>query len=238
MNRNAIELLAWDSHFFGYPVARIVLDQKGTDHLDDLFKQLHSEKTRLAYFFVSPVEKEINEYILNKGGILVDQKTVFLKAPEAHSDISNAITEFQGTEINEDLIGLALQAGIFSRFRIDENFTKKEYERLYIEWISKSISKEISFKTLVALEGSDLLGITTLDDNKSYVHIGLVAVDEKYRGRGIGRDLILSADTIAFNMGFKEIRVVTQLQNKGACTLYEKCSFYIEKITNVYHYWR
>ena len=238
MKKNTIELLAWDSQFFGYPVAKIVFNQKGIDDLDALFNQLHSQKIRLTYFIVSPDEKETNERILKKGGISVDQKTVFMKATEKHSDFSNTIVDFHGTEVNEKLIELTLQSGVFSRFRIDKKFEKREYERLYIEWITKSIKKEIAFKTLVALKDNDIIGITTLDDDKKYAHIGLVAVDETCRGQGIGSDLIHMADTIAFASGFKKIKVVTQLQNRSACKLYGKCGFHIESIANVYHYWQ
>jgi len=237
MKKNTIEPLAWDSNFFGYPIARIDLDQNGGEELDRLFKQLVFAEIRLAYFFVPPVEKKMNEYIIKKGGVLVDEKTVFLKQTEKHTGFSNQINESRNVEINERLIKLSLQAGTYSRFRTDKNFVKNEYERLYIEWITRSVNKEISFKTLEAIKGSEIVGITTLDDKKNYAHIGLVAVDEKYRGQGIGHDLIRSADTIAFTMGFKEIDVVTQLQNKGACRLYEKCNFRIDRITNVYHYW-
>lgn len=237
MNKNTIEPLAWDSQFFGYPVARIALDQHGGEELDNLFKQL-ATNFRLTYFFIAPGEKEMNEHIIKKGGVLVDQKTVFLKPTEKHSGFSNEITEFQGTEINARLKELALQAGICSRFRMDKNFIKDEYERLYIEWISRSVKKEIACKTLVAAKGSDIIGITTLADEKNCAHIGLVAVAEAFRGQGIGRDLIYSADTIASVMGFKEINVVSQLQNKGACKLYEKCGFHVESITNIYHYWQ
>ena len=38
--------------------------------------------------------------------------------------------------------------------------------------------------------------------------------------------------------GYKEIKVVTQLQNKSGCRLYEKCNFQIESITNIYHFWQ
>jgi dTDP-4-amino-4,6-dideoxy-D-galactose acyltransferase len=238
MEKNTIEPLEWDSKFFGYPIAKISVDQNGSEKLDQLFKDLTSKNFRLIYFFVPPVEKKIGERIIKKGGILVDQKTVFLKTTEKHNEFSNHISELQGSEMNERLIKLALQAGEFSRFRIDKNFKKNEYERLYIEWITKSVNKEISFKTLVALKGSDIFGITTLDDEKNYAHIGLVAVDETCRGQGIGSDLIHTADTIAFTRGFKEIKVVTQFQNKGACKLYEKCGFHFENITNVYHYWQ
>jgi len=237
MQINTIERLEWDSQFLGYPVAKISLDQDGGDYLENLFQQIKSEKIRLTYFFAPPSEQELNSRIAEKGSVLVDQKVVFSKTTEKHNKFSNDITEFRGTEINERLRELVLMAGIFSRFRIDENFTNNEYERIYTEWISKSVKKIIAFKTLVAIKGSDLIGITTLGEKSNYADIGLVAVDGNFKGQGIGSDLIQTADTIAFDMGFKEIKVVTQHENKGACRLYEKCNFHIERITNIYHFW-
>ena len=93
-------------------------------------------------------------------------------------------------------------------------------------------------KTFVAKNRSDIIGITTLGKKSEFADIGLVAVDKNFRGQGIASDLIHSADTAAYHLGYKEIKVVTQLKNKGACRLYEKCNFQIENITNVYHYWK
>jgi dTDP-4-amino-4,6-dideoxy-D-galactose acyltransferase len=238
MQKNKVENLEWDSRFFGYPVARITLDKEGSDKLDHLFLNLETGKFRVTYFFVPPEEKELIYRITKKGGILVDQKMGFSKITERHNQYSNDIVEFQGIDINEKLIELVLQAGKYSRFCLDKNFTNKEYQRLYIEWLSKSILKEIAFKVLVAKNGSDLIGITTLSEKEQLADIGLVAVDENFQGQGIGYDLIRSADTVAFEKGIKEIKVVTQFENKRACRLYEKCHFQIEKITNIYHYWQ
>jgi len=238
MQINNIEPLEWDSRFFGYPVARIIFDQEGSDKLDIIFKKIESEKFRVTYLFVPPKEKELNNQIARKGCILVDQKVTFAKKPEKHNRSSNIIIEYQGAEINEKLNELVLQAGLYSRFRLDENFANKEYERLYIEWLYKSIKKAIAVKILVAKNESDIIGITTLGKKELQADIGLVAVDKNYWGLGVGCDLINSADTIAFELGLDQIKVVTQLENKRACKLYEKCHFQIEKITNIYHYWQ
>jgi dTDP-4-amino-4,6-dideoxy-D-galactose acyltransferase len=238
MQINILEHLKWDSKFFGYPVARILLDQEGINKLDSVYKKIISEKIRLTYFFVPPAAKKLNSCISKKGGVLVDQKAEYLKMTEEHHDFSNIIVEYQGAEIPDRLKELVLQAGLFSRFRIDTNFKNNEYEKLYIEWLSKSIKQKIAFKTLVVKKGSDPVGITTLGEKAHYAHIGLVAVDKNFRGNRIGHDLISTADNIAFEMGFKEIKIVTQLKNEGACRLYERCHFHIDRITNIYHYWQ
>ena len=177
MQKNTIETLEWDSQFFGYPVARIFLDQEGSDILDIIFQKLKSGKYRLTYFYVPPKEQGIINRITKEGGILVDQKTVFSKLTEKHKELSNNVVEFQEAEINEKLKKLVLQAGLYSRFRLDKNFTNNEYERLYVEWLTKSINKEIVFRTIVAKRGSGIVGLTTLGEKSNYADIGLVAVD-------------------------------------------------------------
>jgi dTDP-4-amino-4,6-dideoxy-D-galactose acyltransferase len=238
MSIDVIERLEWDSQFFGYPVARIVFDQQGCDNLDDLFRQLISEKIRLTYFYVPVSETKLNGDITKKGGNLVDQKTLYSKMTGKHNNFSDYIFEFQGTQINERLKELVLQAGLFSRFHSDKNFINKEYEKLYTEWLAKSLNKILALKTVIAKKDSDIVGLTTVGERSGHADIGLVAVDENFRGQGIGYDLIHFADNAAFDLGYNEIKVVTQLQNKGACRLYEKCNFHIENITNIYHYWR
>ena len=238
MELNILNYLNWDSQFFGYSVAKIILDNDACNSLDELLSRLKSEKIRLTYFFVPISENRINKLISDKGAILVDQKTTYFKKTEKQEGYLNHIIEFQGAEINDKLIELGLQAGLFSRFRLDVNFSQKDYERLYIEWLTKSINKELALKTFIALDDSVITGITTLGVKEGVAEIGLVAVDRNFRGNGIASDLIHMAENDAYLMGFREIKVVTQLQNKIACKLYEKCNFSIESIVNVYHYWQ
>lgn len=238
MQVNAVERLEWDSQFFGYPIGRIVFDKAGQYDLNELFRQLISEKIRLTYLFVNVNEKKLNKDIVRKGCTLVDQKTLYSKTAEGHNTNSDYIDEFEGTEIDESLIQLVLQAGLYSRFRLDPNFTKNEYERLYIEWLKKSLNKSIALKTFIVKKNSEIVGLTTLGEKLGFADIGLVAVDKNFRGQGIAVELIDFADNVAFDLGYKEIKVVTQLQNKGACRLYEKCNFQIENITNIYHFWQ
>lgn len=238
MELNTLNYLNWDSQFFGYSIAKIIFDNNACNSLDELLSRLKSEKIRLTYFFVPISEVRINNLISDKGAILVDQKTTYFKKTEKQVRYLNHINEFQGAEINDKLIELGLQAGLFSRFRLDVNFSLKDYERLYIEWLTKSINKELALKTFISLNASEITGITTLGAKEGVAEIGLVAVDRNFQGNGIASDLIRMAENDAYLMGFSEIKVVTQLQNKIACKLYEKCNFNIESIINVYHYWQ
>ena len=47
-------------------------------------------------------------------------------------------------------------------------------------------------------DNNKLIGVARLIDlNKDVIHIGRVAIDKEYRGRGIGRELIIGCENIA-----------------------------------------
>jgi dTDP-4-amino-4,6-dideoxy-D-galactose acyltransferase len=232
-----IEKLEWDSQFFGYPVAKVEIFNESLGETKLLFRQIKKEKFRLCYFFVKPENKAINNFIHENGGILIDKKTTLFKKTENHISFFNDIVEIESLQINNDLKTLALIAGSFSRFKLDRNFEPNEFERLYTEWISKSLKKEFAIKTFIAEEYSKAIGLITLAQKDNIASIGLVAVNENYLGRKIGSDLVRKVDSVAFSLGFETIQVATQFQNIAAIKLYEKCNFKIENITNIYHLW-
>jgi dTDP-4-amino-4,6-dideoxy-D-galactose acyltransferase len=232
-----IKHLSWDSRFFGYPVAKICLTTDDIGHLRPIFEKLTAKNYRLAYFFTPPEQKGLNNRILEMGGILADQKVTYMKQTEKQIVFKHQIEEYQEKKIDDRLKSLVLQAGEYSRFRTDKAFVNNEFSRLYIEWLRKSINKTIARKTLVVKRDFQIAGFITLGEKAGKADIGLVAVDGRYRGLGIGNDLIRSADGSAHDMGLATIQVVTQMRNRDACRIYEKCGFKIHNIVNVYHYW-
>lgn len=235
---NTLIPLAWDSAFFGYPVARVILDEMGFEHFEAITRQIIKNKIRLVYFFLSPSDVLMNKKISELGAVLRDQKALFSKEPQPQSGYSNKIEDYSNTEPSKKIISLGLQAGVYSRFRLDGKFINNEYERLYTRWVVDSLTGKIAFQTIVARIDRTVVGMVTLGEKNGHADIGLVAVDRTHSGKGIGYDMIRYADNIAFNKNFIRIDVVTQLQNQAACRLYEKCNFKLESITNVYHFWQ
>ena len=80
--------------------------------------------------------------------------------------------------------------------------------------------------------------ITITNKSKTLTDIGLVAVDPKFQGKGIGGVLVEAAEKYSFVNGYKEIQVVTQEYNKNAVKLYQKKGFDLYNKTYIYHYWR
>src|SRR5690606_14128178 len=96
----------------------------------------------------------------------------------------------------------------------------------------------IAHEVLVFLENSVPSGFVTLGEKKDRADIGIIAVDQNHRGKGIGKALMSSAEKWASDKGYNSIQVVTQGDNVPACLLYESCGYKVESVAFFYHIWR
>jgi len=236
-----IKILEWDSEFFGYKVASLRLKNHKLNEVGILIKKLKKQDVRLAYFFVSP-EDDISNYNIRKlSGLLVDKKITFfirLNDAEAYPDCK-FVKPYPLDYSSDKLKSIALQSGIYSRFKVDPNFKNNEYEKLYTEWIEKSVRREIADEVLVYCEEEDgnEKGLITLGIKGNSGSIGLLAVDEAARGKSIGRKLVQSSFLYFKEERVSYIEVVTQTENKSACGFYESMDFKFKETINIYHLW-
>lgn len=230
-----IENLDWDSDFFNYKIGKLILEENQLFDIGEFLKK--AEKHQLIYVFSKQI---INNDLLE----LVDNKVVFKKNIIEYSEeiVTDAfeIKSFDYTihDYNE-LEKLAIESGAFSRFKIDANFKNGEFEKLYSRWIELSAKKELAFDVLVATnKENSILGFVTLNKkNENLVDIGLVAVSEMARGKGIAKKLLNYSFNKSIELGYNEIQVVTQFNNLPAMNLYESVGFKITEKTFIYHYW-
>jgi dTDP-4-amino-4,6-dideoxy-D-galactose acyltransferase len=220
----------WDSDFFKMKIGEMYLENSKDYNQKEL--SLLSKEYNLIYIFS-------NEDI--KGLKPIDKREIFklnIIDRETIKQFNDSISFSSEKHSYDEIHSLTLQSGVYSRFKIDRNFKNNEYKKLYNEWIKKSISKEISIDIIIILIENKIVGFATLNKKSAQLaDIGLVAVDEKYRGRGIAKELIHRTIFKAKKLGFKEIQVITQNENKPARKLYEAIGFNSIKTTNIYHYW-
>lgn len=226
-----IKRLEWDSEFFGYNVGVIDLTESSKFNFKEFKKE--SFGFTLTYIF-SPSK-------LNYKGLkLADEKVTFLK--ENIKPVQNNEKNLGFFNIKRDcyksLEALALESGVYSRFKLDKNFRNNEYDRLYKKWINNTVFENKTLNIVTFKEDEHILGFTTLiKKSKTLCDISLVAVDKNSRGKMIGTKLIQESEKQAFINGFKNIQVVTQKNNKPAVNLYLKCGFKLESTKYIYHYW-
>lgn len=233
--------LKWDSDLFGFNVARISNFNFDSRELASILQGLKSEKIRMVYWYVPANLKEHSRIALSHGGILADEKVTFIKkllcANDVLLDSTYIVAPYAGNEPDDAMVKLALLSGEFSRFRLDPLFPKELFVKLYTCWIARSVRKEIAQQVFLAKDANDNIGLITLGTKDSRGDIGLVAVSEQARGKGVGKLMMKTADKYFVDNGFKVSQVVTQRVNSGACRLYESCGYHIEKIENIFHFW-
>jgi dTDP-4-amino-4,6-dideoxy-D-galactose acyltransferase len=228
-----INRLDWDSNFFGCNIGKLELHESDSP---DAINFVKFSEYDLVYLF-SPFK------IPSLQTHLVDEKLVLKKhlsfENNKESNLKVTIQEYQDSQKNRSqLRELALQSGKYSRFFIDKNFTEGSFDKLYNEWIDKSVDRTLAFLILGAYLESKLVGFITVQHiNASTCRIGLISVSEEHRGQGIAKNLVLSACNICFEKGYIQMEVVTQNNNELAVNLYLKNGFKKESLTYIYHLW-
>jgi dTDP-4-amino-4,6-dideoxy-D-galactose acyltransferase len=233
------KFLEWDTQHFGYKIASVHPDAIMLAELKLLTDELKSNDFRLAYFFVNPLDEISNDVLQSVSAFMADEKVTFGIHLDQDSiyEISPSIMPYKLGYTSEKIKNLALQSGIYSRFKLDKNFVADEYVKLYTEWIDKSVKKIIADEALIYYKNEEEMGLVTLAINKSKGSIGLVAVDELERGNSIGKHLMNAALFYFKEKGITNIEVVTQKANKIACEFYRALGFEIRNVENIYHLW-
>lgn len=236
---NKYSLLDWDSHLFGYGIASIRPDCMTHDELDKVIHELKKNRIRLLYCFVNPDDELSINSIEEASGKLVDTKITFFTSisRDIKYQKSDFIRPYDLKYTSGELKKLAFQSGLFSRFKIDPNFQNYEFEKLYTEWIEKSVRKEISDEVLVYYEDNIEKGFVTVAIKKNTGVVGLIAVDEGERGKSIGKKLMNAVLTYLSEKNTYMVEVATQKANEAACRFYETLGFEIKNTINVYHLW-
>ena len=226
-----IKRLDWDSNFFGYEIGQVEIN-----YFDQKSKSvLLNEADRFKLVYITS-NKEM--YPIIENAKLVDIKIQLTKEVLKEEDCKKVNLSEYNLEDNEQLKKLAFQSGIYSRFKRDINFTKNEYEKLYAKWIEDSINKLIADNIIVYKDNcNQYKGFITVKHKMDFAEIGLIAVDELSRGKGIGVALLNYVNNLTKVAGLKKIVVTTQFENIAAMKLYERAGYKVISKKYIYHLW-
>lgn len=215
-----IKLLKWDTDFFGFKIGEV----QGHPNLQEAKEQ--------GYKLIYVKSKEAIQLDAFK-----DHKIIFKKELKHLQQTSSQVKSILGSKLTPDLLELALTAGHQSRFKLDKNFKNNEFEKLYTEWLRKSLSGELADDVLGYFEDSKCLGFITVKIIESEATIGLMVISPDSQGKGLGGILTTAAENNAISKGAKTAYVSTQFSNDGACRFYMKNGYskYNEELT--YHLW-
>ena len=229
-------LLPWDSEHFGFPVGRILPTTVPDDKLSSLLRSIEGSGIRCLYWLTeendSPLAVAYREGF-EKVDVRVELEVKlggakFLPDPglirvAEDSDLSQLRTLAACSHRNT-----RFYTGAFPRARADA---------LYSAWIDRSFH-DPSERVLVsgpvgAPYGYIAFGVSESGNGS----IGLVAVDESRRGRGVGSALVSAALSDLRLQETKHVTVVTQGTNRPALDLYRDFGFSVRTRSVWLHRW-
>jgi dTDP-4-amino-4,6-dideoxy-D-galactose acyltransferase len=229
---NKIQYLEWDSKFFGYKIGKIIFDE----NINDTQLKFDQEDYQLIYLFSK--EKLNNEFQKKINANLVDIKIEFIKkAVVVNSEFANHLEIKKINHITDDLLQLVYESGVYSRFKLDQNFKNNEFEKLYEAWINKALN-DFNSMVIGAFIDSKIVGFISLGIKQGIADIGLIAVDEHARGKHLGTLLLGEANNFAIKNNSEYLTVVTQENNIQAMKFYERNGFSVDKKNYIYHLWK
>ena len=224
--------LHWDSDFFGLRIAKAVVASD-----EDIVALSREEENLRNHYDLIYIFSEPSLKIPFENARLADRKAVFSLSTPKHFEINPAIVSWDTSIASDALISLALVSGKYSRFKLDDSFPAGSYERLYTRWIKQSVNKAMATDVFCYMVDDAPRGLVTLDFRDGQGTIGLVAVDEEYQHRGIGKALIKYAVSYVHEHQGERLTVATQMDNEPAFRLYSRCGFSLVSVTKIWHWW-
>lgn len=240
------ELLAWDTNFFGFRIARVRGDALTPERVREINEWCKQNQVACLYFLARADDALTTRLAEDNGFRLVDirvtlaYKTCGEGGVVAKAHANNGLTVRHARP--DDVPALqALARGLYrdTRFFYDANFPMHLSQSLYETWIKLSCEGYADVVFVAATAENMPLGYVSCHLNQADQtgRIGLVGVGNSSQGQGVGQTLILAAIEWFLKEGAKEITVVTQGRNCAAQRLYQRCGFLTREVRLWYHKW-
>ncbi|WP_119067948.1 GNAT family N-acetyltransferase [Aggregatilinea lenta] len=228
--------LPWDSEFFSRRIGRVVPSQLDADDMSRVLAWADAEQIDCLYFLADFSARDTIRLAEDNGFRLMDLRTLLdrslrdeLPAPEPD------IRPWKPDDL-PILRKVARVSYRDSRFYFDERFPEAQCDALYETWIEKSCSGYAE-QVLVAEYQGAAAGYISCHIRDGVGDIGLVGVDERAQGRGLGRALVVASLDWFKSQGLERVTVVTQGRNIPAQRLYQRCGFMTRAVDLWYHRW-
>ncbi len=214
-------LLTWDTDFFGVRVARIFASSAA--QVPEACAFLDEERIQLCYALVPCANVEVVEALQANGFLFRDVRVELVMhdwaPPGAQSEVRDATQADMPS-----LLALATVAHENTRFFKEPSLNRERCGALYHRWLERSF-EEPTHQVLTVDKDGTVAGYITLVLDGQSAELGLLAVDARFRRRGVARELLNGALARARASNVRQVSVVTQGDNIAALRLYEQAGF-------------
>jgi dTDP-4-amino-4,6-dideoxy-D-galactose acyltransferase len=237
-----IELLRWDSRFFGRRIARLNGSGLTPARMLSATKTCLRQRVDCLYFLASADDSLSISSAEAHGFQMVDIRVTLTKDlmrsfPLSFASHAVAFRPARSGDIGR-LKTLAKTLFPSSRFAVDPHFPPEASPKLFASWIAKSVRGRFDHWVGVAVSRGRLAGfVSCRRTGRASGLIGLIGVASPFRRRGIGRNLLNQGFEWFRRQGISQISVVTQGRAVGAQRLYQDCGFRTSHVDLWYHQW-
>lgn len=231
------EFLAWDSQFFGLRIARLTEPRLTPGGVASALRWCRTNQIGCLYFLADSDDAETVRLAQVNAFQLVDIRlTLERRLGSGIASPAPAVRPFQAA----DAAGLRAIARVShrdSRFYYDAQFARPQCDALYEAWIERSFGGWADAVLVAECDDAPAGYISCHLAPSGVGSIGLVAVAQEYRRRGLGRQLVAAALEYFGQNGMHQASVVTQGRNIGSQRIYQRCGFLAQSVQLWYHCW-
>jgi len=138
---------------------------------------------------------------------------------------------------NEQVVKIAKDSFQYSRFFNDPRLPSVQAKNIYLYWTECAFEQENKYFVICERE-DNIAGYILFSNNEDNSVIELIAVNEKYQGKRVGKSLIQTMESFVIEKGINKIKVGTQVNNISASQFYSKMGFAYIGCGSIYHLWR
>ncbi len=239
-----ITKLEWDSNFFGFNIAFLSCMHLTENIMHRIARFMEREEVRLVEYLCNCHNAESVRLAEKYGFHFVDVRLTYRFDLKKNKEVSG-FNKDENLKIREscpddalELVKIARNSYVDSRYYFDRNFTLEQCQRFYEDWILKSMKGEFDDIVFVALVNDKLAGLISCKKMSSDIgKIGIVGVAADFQGKGIGKYLVFKSLNWFKNEGCSQVDVITQGRNYAAQRLYQSIGFGTKTVQLWYHKW-
>jgi ribosomal protein S18 acetylase RimI-like enzyme len=229
--------LEWDTAFFGRRIASITAPNTDAAALERALHEARAGGVECVYVLTDVEDLRMLRAVERTGARLVDVRVTLDRGLDDVAGERSAGVRAAREEDVAALRFLAARSHTDSRFYADGRFAFERCGELYATWIDKSCHGWADFVLTTERDGAACAYLSGHVREGGRGEIGLVAVDPRRHGEGLGSDLVRAALAEFRARGLQRATVVTQGRNLGAQRLYEGLGFRTCKLQLWHHLW-
>lgn len=229
-------VLDWDSEFWGVRIGRTTPASISAEP-DGVREWVRDHDVRCLYLRC-PVDDGLVEVAEDFGFQLMESRAEYEQtSPVPFPTPMPCVVRAVLPSDIDALTRIARVSHHDSRFFTDPRFADERCGDLFATWIVNSCTRGFAEWVLVAeVDGVPCGYVTGQHDDDGWGRVGLIAVDESLRGRGVGQALLAASVSRHRREGRTDTRVTTQARNP-ATRFYRRLGFVESGLSLDLHWW-